>query len=480
MTRYDSALAGSRSPFGLAGSITVYAPSLQAQTTTIMADYLSLVRRRWLVLAVGVLGGLALAVLLTLVRGASTSRTATASLLITAPERHGLVPSKRDVGTFASLARSNQVLAPISNELGLAGSMSALRDNVSAAPDPLGGGVIDIEVTRDRGSEPLRIVRGISARLPGVIERVAASAKGRAPRPSITVLNRGSRSEPGPVPALASNLALGLVAGFGLGFAAMVLLELAAPRVGDPHTLSEAFGLGTLGIIPASRALASPPVSVANPSAGEREIVPGRDRQAAAAGEQFRRLRTNVQAISSQDRARSLLVASAVGGEGKTLIACNLAAAFALAGARVMLLDCDLRRPDASARLGLEGQPGLAQVIRGETTVDEAVVERHGFAMLPAGETPPNPSELLASDEMSNLLTRLEARDRLLIVDSPAVLAFADAAVLAGRCGKTMIVVRADRTRTREVEGALMALQAVGAKVAGAVLNRSRTADGNG
>jgi succinoglycan biosynthesis transport protein ExoP len=162
-------------------------------------------------------------------------------------------------------------------------------------------------------------------------------------------------------------------------------------------------------------------------------------------------------------------VTSAVAGEGKTSLVCNLAAAFGLEGDRVLLIDADLRRPSVGNYLGINRTFGLSTVLLGECQPDDAVESWRGglFDVLTSGPIPENPSELLGSKRTSVMLTEFESLYDVVLIDSPALLPVADGSVLARACDAVLLVVRHSHTPASEVTDALAALRAVSAHVLG-------------
>jgi capsular exopolysaccharide synthesis family protein len=134
-----------------------------------------------------------------------------------------------------------------------------------------------------------------------------------------------------------------------------------------------------------------------------------RDEPTAAPSEAIRRLRTNLQFIDVANQPRSIVISSSIPGEGKTTIAINLAVSLADTGARVILVDGDLRQPSLAKYVNIEGQVGLTTVLIGRADVEDVVqpLGTTGLDLLPAGQVPPNPSELLGSAAMASLLERL-------------------------------------------------------------------------
>jgi tyrosine-protein kinase len=192
------------------------------------------------------------------------------------------------------------------------------------------------------------------------------------------------------------------------------------------------------------------------------------------AAEGFRHVRTNVDFASGEAALRSLLVASAVPGEGKTVTASNLAVAYAQAGRTTCLVDADLRRPTIHELFGLPNDHGLSTLMAGNETTYESVTHAtdvNGLRVLTSGPLPPNPAELLASPRMRAILAGLLEHVDLVVIDSPPLQAVTDAAVLSSLVDGTILVVAAGRTRRDSLVRGRDALQRVGANVLGALLN---------
>ncbi len=192
-----------------------------------------------------------------------------------------------------------------------------------------------------------------------------------------------------------------------------------------------------------------------------------------AGSEAFRALRTNLTFSQAVHRLRTLVVTSACPGEGKTAVSANLAAIFAHQGLRVLLIDCDLRRPRLHTVFGMPREPGLTQLLLGRAAMGEAVrsTEVPGLWVLPAGKLPPNPAELLGGEPTRRLMDEFANDFELVVLDSPPVLAATDAAVLAAEADGVLLVVRAGRTQHEEAQDALARLVAVGARLVGGLLN---------
>lgn len=174
--------------------------------------------------------------------------------------------------------------------------------------------------------------------------------------------------------------------------------------------------------------------------------------------EQFRALRGRIDAIATQRPVTTIAITSAFPSEGKTTCAINLAIVTSMSlGRRVILIDCDLRRPKVHPALGLKPETGLGEVLAGASSIDEAIVPAEGVALdvLPVCGKPANPSELLGSSEMSRLIEEISGRYDRVIVDTPAALGLPDAKTVSDLCDGTVLVVRANSTARSDLEAVL-------------------------
>jgi succinoglycan biosynthesis transport protein ExoP len=263
------------------------------------------------------------------------------------------------------------------------------------------------------------------------------------------------------------NTAFAALSGCIIACVAAFLLEYLNYTLQDADEVREALSLPTLGAIPRVKSWQED----------------GRVRVQAEewpAGEAFRILRTNIQ-FSSVDRVvRTLLVTSTVPQEGKTAIVANLGAVIAQGGRKVLLVDADLRRPRLHRALEVPNRVGLSSLMLGGEDLQECIAET-GIAnlhVLPSGPLPPNPSELLGSQRMQDLLHELAQQADVMLIDSPPVLPVADAAVLARRVDGVLLVLEAGRTRQEAARRAVENLRQVGANLIGVVLNGVTTRRG--
>lgn len=190
-----------------------------------------------------------------------------------------------------------------------------------------------------------------------------------------------------------------------------------------------------------------------------------------AASEAYRMLRTNIHFSSGGDSLKVLVTTSTLPEEGKSLTAANLAITFAQAGESVILVDGDMRRSTVHEKFELPESPGLSEAIVSgniDASLKDGPVE--GLKVMTAGLTPPNPSELLHSKRMDNLLQELKSRSDLVVLDAPPVLAVTDATVLASKADGVILVVNVAMSDRNATKRAVSALRAVDARVLGTVI----------
>jgi capsular exopolysaccharide synthesis family protein len=190
--------------------------------------------------------------------------------------------------------------------------------------------------------------------------------------------------------------------------------------------------------------------------------------------ESFRRLRTNLQFANVSGHAKTVLVTSSLPGEGKSTTATNLAIALAQAGESVCLIDADLRRPMVGDYLGIDPSAGLTTALVGLADVNDLLQPwgDDNLFILASGQIPPNPSELLGSTEMKQLIVRLEQAFDTIIIDAPPLLPVTDAAVLSQHVGGVVLVVGTQKLKHQDLVKSIAALQLVGSNLLGVVLNR--------
>jgi capsular exopolysaccharide synthesis family protein len=209
-------------------------------------------------------------------------------------------------------------------------------------------------------------------------------------------------------------------------------------------------------------------------------LAGGRSARTQQARESFRRLRSSLQFLGSSRDASTFLITSARPTEGKSTMAANLAVAIAQGGARVCIVNADLRRPTLEKILGVRNQRGIAEWLVDPTITDimVPVAATPGLVLVPAGTPPPNPGELLATGRIGELIEELSAQFDIVIVDAPPVLSAADASSISPSVDGTVIVVDASRTDTDALLRVRSEINRAGGVVLGAILNRDRSDTG--
>jgi capsular exopolysaccharide synthesis family protein len=259
----------------------------------------------------------------------------------------------------------------------------------------------------------------------------------------------------------------------GLGSAAAVAAPAPAPapaavRIPRAAAFDAAFAVSSSAGAP----LVDPPVEPrVAPAVAHPALVAALSPHSAAA-EQFRAIRTRIGHRDETAPVRTILITSPAAGEGKSIVAANLALAAAQEDQRnVLLLDADLRHPAVHELFGLEPVPGLSEVLSGDASLDDALVyvPEYRLTLLPAGSTPPFPTELLGSVGMRRTLDTLRVRFDRIVIDTPATTPLADVGTMAPLADGVVIVVRAGVTQRPALDEALESFGEQ--KVLGIVLN---------
>ena len=187
--------------------------------------------------------------------------------------------------------------------------------------------------------------------------------------------------------------------------------------------------------------------------------------------EAYKMIRTNIICSIPDQKCKKILVTSALQGEAKSTTAVNVSIAFAQNQSRILLVDCDLRLPTDAKKLNAQQSPGLTNLLVGMCTLDEAIQQLpSGLDVLAAGDIPPNPSELLGSPRMEQLMKELESRYEYIILDTPPICAVADATILSKMASGVILVVRQGIATRENVNNALEKLKVANAKVLGIVM----------
>lgn len=188
--------------------------------------------------------------------------------------------------------------------------------------------------------------------------------------------------------------------------------------------------------------------------------------------ESYRSLRTNIQYSSIDKQVKTLVVTSSNAGEGKSTVAGNLAYTFFQSGKRVLIIDCDLRKPSLHRKFNVSNEVGLTDVLVGTSELNKVMKKiDDSLYLLTTGTLPPNPAEIIGSNTMENFLEECKINFDYIILDTPPILPVTDSKLLAIKADATVLVVRSEISKLKHVSQAFKELGKVNANVIGTILN---------
>ncbi|MDU4741904.1 MAG: polysaccharide biosynthesis tyrosine autokinase, partial [Cutibacterium avidum] len=304
------------------------------------------------------------------------------------------------------------------------------------------------------------IARNIANSVISESSKQVKSLEGKNSPVQVVMMTPADLSQAKKAPSPAKYIIAGLLAGIILGYAIALIRHLADRRIHTTDDITDRIEKPILATIPTSSTIETLSTDLTD------------DFKAAEA---IRKLRTNLRYAMIDSTSKVILVTSSVmGGEGKSSVAGNLAKVMALAGDDVILIDADLRRPKVQKNFDLDDGLGLPEVLIGAAPLDQALrtTPTTGLSVLPCTDTPPNPSELLGSEHMSELLSFL-AQDHVVIVDAPPVLPVTDSVILSRLADTVIVVAQVGHTTVDQVESAVSSIENAGGMVSGIVLNRA-------
>jgi succinoglycan biosynthesis transport protein ExoP len=434
-----------------------------------LRDYLAVVRKRWLIIALTGLLGVGLAGVASFT--ATPTYQTTASVYFSLPFGtsandlyQGSNYTQNQVLSFAELATMPVVLQPVIDDLKLGVTPKKLAASVSASatPDTV---ILRITASNPSAKRSAQIADAVADELGVAVRKLSPKdAKGKSTVDVATVGRAAVPLNPS-TPRKKRNLGAGLVGGVFLGAALAVLLELLDTRIRRGADIAAITSAPLLGDIAADKLFLR-----------HRLVV--RDLPSSPAAESFRRLRTNLEFLAVDEPPLTAVVTSSLANEGKSTTVANLAIACADVGHRVLLVDADLRQPSIAEYLGIEGSAGLTTVLTGRASFDDVVQPwstdgKNHLDVLASGQVPPNPSELLASNAMARFVDEVRKRYDVVLFDSAPLLPVTDAAILAAGLTGAVVVANATKVRRAQFGDAIDSVEKVGAKVLGVVLNGS-------
>jgi len=431
-----------------------------------LGEYLDILRRRWLGVLIILLTTLALASAATLAM--PKKYTATTRLFIAVAGEsvtdlaQGSNFAEKQMSSYAEVATSPRVLTPVIAQLGLETTPKKLVDSKSVeATVPLDTVILEIAATDRNPARAAQIANAVGQELTKAAGELTPEKLDGTKAVQATPIAEAQIPDEPSSPKILQNLAAAVILGLLLGVGIAMLRHVLDTKVRNENDVRALTDSPILGVVAYDQEVSSHPVIL-------------RDQPLAAPSEAVRRLRTNLQFIDIANRPKSIVISSSIPGEGKSTIAINLAVSLADSGSRVILVDADLRRPSVAHYVGVEGAVGLTTVLIGRAEVEDVVqpLGKTSLDLLPAGQIPPNPSELLGSVAMADLLERLSVSYDMVLLDSPPLLPVTDAVVLSNLAGGALVVVGADRIHRPQLQQSLESLETAGAHLFGIVMNK--------
>ncbi|MUL47839.1 polysaccharide biosynthesis tyrosine autokinase [Mycobacterium sp. CBMA293] len=435
-----------------------------------LQNFLKILRQRWITVGAAIvlvmLVAVAITVTTTPLYKSSTrlfvSTNAGNSLFDT---YQGNLLSQERISSYTALLTGEALAQRTVNALHSDISTQDLRKEVTAR-SKAGTVLIDVDVLDPSPVRARDIANTLSNEFVAMVRDLESPGDGSVASTRVIIEQPAVVASSPAVPNVVQNIAFGLVAGILFGVALAVGRDALDKTVKKRADLESITNVGIVGDIPLDKdRRAAPAISFG----GESSHI----------AESFRKLRTNLSFLAVDNPPRVIVVTSSVPNEGKSTTAINIALALAEIDNHVLLVDGDMRRSIVHRHLKLEGAVGLSTVLSGAVSLPEALQETQfpGLTILAAGTTPPNPSELLASQATKKLLAELRGQFDYVIVDSPPLLAVTDAALLAASTDGALLLARYGHTKQDQLMYATEALQNVGAALLGTVLTMTPSRD---
>lgn len=441
------------------------APPVGAQSANRLATTLALLRAHWVVVVIVVLAVPALVAAVSAVLPKTYQAHSAVFVSVNSGSdvvslSQGSSFSEERLQSYIGLVTTNRVMSAVITDLDLKLTPAQLAGKIRAEAQPETV-LLDIYASDASPRRAARIANSVTSHFISFAERLEKPPAGGARLVRLSTIETATPPQHAASPDLLRNTAFAVPIGLVVACVLLWVLRLLDTKVRDPQAAARAACTPLLARVPEDRAAAG------------RRLGPAL-RTASAFAEAIRLLRTRLRFADVSAPVRTLLVTSVGSREGKTMISTYLAAAMSEGGARVLVIDADLRRPALAARLGLEQAVGLTTVLAHQATIGQAVQhhEQGGFDVLAAGIEPPNPSEVLDSPAMRALLDELRRDYDCTIIDSAPAGATADAAILGTVADAFVFVVRSDGSvRTEGLVRTHQQLTAVGARSLGMIAN---------
>jgi len=437
-----------------------------------LSDYWRIVRAHWIAIALATVLGVAAAAGYSFIQ--PRVYTADATGLVTATNNDGSTGSalvgnqlaQSRVKSYVNLGSWRSVADFAIDELGLDTAPEALVKQVSVT-NPLDTTVLKVTAS---ASTPEAAQALAEAWLRGMATEINDLESGSDGQPGAVTLSTGDSARLPTSPSSPNtrlNVMIGALIGLALGLGYALIRNQLDRRVRHPRDVERETGVSVIGTLPIEKQMTEGRQLIDFSQSNSSDI-------SHFTIESMRELRTNLQFIDVDNPPKVIVVTSPVPGDGKSTVAANLASSLAAAGKWAVLIDCDLRRPIVAEIFGIPGDVGLTDLLAGRAQLEDVAHRPYPntpFAVIPAGRTPPNPSELLGSKRMHDFVTSL-SETATVILDSPPTLPVTDAAVLASAADGALVVISAGKTTFDTLQRAIDNLTKAKGHVLGVVLNK--------
>lgn len=430
-----------------------------------LQDYLRIFRKSWVLILASTLIITGLTAVWSMMQTPSYKATAQLYVSVRTGDssigemQQGTNWARQAVTSYVDVVDTSIVMDKVSAELGGSPTARELAAAVSAS-SPTNTVLINISAVSQDPEEAALVANTTSTVFSDVVmNQLERPSEGAPARVQVDVVQPAQVPGAAESPNVKRNLALGVLLGLSLGFGLAVLRSVLDTRIRTRADVGAITNDPVLGSI------------VFDPDSSTRPLLV-QDDPTSPRAEAFRSFRTNLQFLRVEGNPRSFVFTSAGPAEGKSTTAANLAIAIAQAGSTVCLVDGDLRKPRVADLMGVEGGVGVTDVLIGRVSLGDALQGwgQPNLFILPAGHRPPNPSELLGSSEMQQLLNKLKGQFDYVIVDAPPVLVVTDAALIAKEVSGALMVAGSGIVRKEPFREALVAMDQIDARVLGIVM----------
>lgn len=444
-----------------------YEPTRKASPMEIR-DYIRILTKNWWIVAAGTLAGVLLGVGISALMTPTYQSTTTLYVSV----RSGGAAGTGDLYTGASFAQAAVrsyvdvattaiVLDRVEAELNLDLDAGELAESLKVS-SPAESVLINIAAQHWDPQTAADLANTTSNVFIEVVENeIEITSDGNDSPVQVRMIDPATVPEDPASPNMVLNGMLGLIFGLTVGIGLAMLRGLLDTRIHSAQDIEHLTTTPVVGKIAQDDQISQRPLVVHDDPRSPR-------------AEAFRSLRTNLQFLGSVDGSKVFVVTSPTPSDGKTHVVANLAIVLAESGAKVALVEADLRKPRLAQVMGIEGAAGLSDVLIDRTCLQDVLQPwgTENLTVLPAGQIPPNPSELLGSPRMQEVLDELHEQVDYVLVDAPPVLPVTDAAVLSGFTSGSILIAAVGKTKRQDLETAIEALETVEGNVLGIVLNR--------